>query len=350
MQVKNILENEVLKSNLGNYLKSYQLNENRNIYLKGDFYIDGNIFLPIEKNSYSTSLELFSISNPQKYINYFTPDYLNTLKNSTKEIKVLRKCFVIGNDENYCHNLIYYIPRIMTLLKNKEILSSVDYILFNKSLPKYFYDLVNEILKIHEIKKELILIDKKLYLLKESYCPSFTGRIYNLEENVKFWNKYYINIIEKNSTNDETNDKIYISREDSNNRKIINEDELVSNLKKIGFKSITLSKLDIFKQMQLFRNAKVIVGYHGAGFVNILFSKRNTKVIELFPNSKNIVRKTFEVISQIKKFDHVYYYIDYILKKKNSSDLKDFDGVVDINKFISFLTSYLDDHYVKYNK
>ena len=49
MQVKNILENEVLKSNLGNYLKSYQLNENRNIYLKGDFYIDGNIFLPIEK-------------------------------------------------------------------------------------------------------------------------------------------------------------------------------------------------------------------------------------------------------------------------------------------------------------
>ena len=25
MQVKNILENEVLKSNLGNYLKSYQL-------------------------------------------------------------------------------------------------------------------------------------------------------------------------------------------------------------------------------------------------------------------------------------------------------------------------------------
>ena len=210
MQVTNFLSNEVLDSNLGNHLETYQLNKNRYIYLKGNFFIDGNAFLPIEKNSYSTSLELFSISNPQKYINYFKPEYLSILQRSTKEINTLKKCFVIGNDENYCHNLIYYIPRMMSLLQNKEILSKIDYILFNKFLPKYFFDLINEILKIHEIKKELILIDKKLYLLEESYYPSFTGRIYDLEKNVKFWNKYYKKIMERNLTNDTMYDKIYI--------------------------------------------------------------------------------------------------------------------------------------------
>ena len=346
MLVKNFLKKEIETSSLSKYLESYSSNNITYTLLKGNFFIDGNIFLPIEKNSYSTSLELFSISNPQKYSNYFKPEYLKLLQNSTKEIKILKRCFVIGNDNNYCHNLLYYIPRIISLLQNKEIISKIDYILFNKFLPKYFFDLINEILSIHKIKKELILIEKKLHLLEESYCPSFTGRIYDIEDNIKFWNRYSNSLINR-SNNNERYDKIYISREDSNNRKIINEKEIVVYLEKEGFKSVVLSKLNIFDQINLFYKAKVVIGYHGAGFVNVIFSKKNTKVIELFPNSSKIIRKTFEVISKTQSLEHTYYYIDYISRIKNSLDLKDFDGVVNIKKFKLFLTSYLGNQYDK---
>ena len=86
----------------------------------------------------------------------------------------------------------------------------------------------------------------------------------------------------------------------------------------------------------------LITGYHGAGFVNIVFSKPTTKVIELFPNSKHVMRKTFEVISDVNNLKHVFYYIDYKSNKKGSINLSNFDGIVDVPRFIDFLNSYIE--------
>ena len=39
-----------------------------------------------------------------------------------------------------------------------------------------------------------------------------------------------------------------------------------------------LSKLNIFDQISLFNSAKLVVGLHGAGFANVMFCKKNTKI------------------------------------------------------------------------
>ena len=51
-------------------------------------------------------------------------------------------------------------------------------------------------------------------------------------------------------------------------------------LKKYNFKFVKLSEFNIRDQIQIFNKATVIVGNHGAGFTNLLFSKKKTKVIE----------------------------------------------------------------------
>ena len=58
-------------------------------------------FLPIEKNTLSTSLDMFTISYEKKFLNYFTDEHYNLLKNITSNIKTIKNCFVIGNDDNY---------------------------------------------------------------------------------------------------------------------------------------------------------------------------------------------------------------------------------------------------------
>lgn len=77
--------------------------------------------------------------------------------------------------------------------------------------------------------------------------------------------------------------RIFLSRKDGYNaRRILNEDEIFAILEKHGFKSYILSDMSIEEQIQLFNNAEIVVGEHGAGMANTLFCKPGCKVIELF--------------------------------------------------------------------
>ena len=74
--------------------------------------------------------------------------------------------------------------------------------------------------------------------------------------------------------------RIFISRKE--NRRVINEDELVAVLTKFGFKSIAPESLSVAEQVSLFAAAEVVIGAHGAALTNTVFCSPGTKVIEIF--------------------------------------------------------------------
>tara|TARA_Y100000741_G_scaffold339201_1_gene299874 strand:- start:134 stop:622 length:489 start_codon:yes stop_codon:yes gene_type:complete len=85
-------------------------------------------------------------------------------------------------------------------------------------------------------------------------------------------------------------DNIYIDRADVKSNKkeqriIKNEEQVKNFLNKNKFKSVKLHEISFSKQVELFYNAKCIVGLHGGGFANLSFCKPGAKVIEL--RSKN---------------------------------------------------------------
>ena len=342
MKVENLLIDEINKSSLNPHIQNIKVNDRENYnFLYGNFFIDGFLFLPIEHKTLATSLDLFSFSHPIKYNKYFTNNYFDVLKNQANNVKILKKCFVVGNDTNYYHNLILYLPKIISLISNKKIISKVDYILFNKYLPTKFIEFIQEILKIKKINKEIILIDQKLYLLQESYCPAILGRDFKIEKNIIFWEKIYKKILVRNQIPQINYEKIYISRQDSSHRKIINEKELIIFLKKMGFKIILLSKMDIFSQMNLFNKAKIIVGYHGAGLANLVFSSSHAKVIELYPKAKQKIRINIKIISKIKNLEHIFFFIDYKNNKNKLKNLTYYDGIVDMVNFKKLINKIL---------
>lgn len=76
---------------------------------------------------------------------------------------------------------------------------------------------------------------------------------------------------------------IYIQR--SGKRKVKNENDIFPILKKYNFQIIEDNPKTIFEQFKIFQSAKIVLGPHGAGFSNILFCQKNTKIVEFFPKN-----------------------------------------------------------------
>ena len=68
-------------------------------------------------------------------------------------------------------------------------------------------------------------------------------------------------------------------------RRLLNLDQLQARLHPIGFKTYDLATMPVPDQIGLFRQARVVVGVHGAGLTNLLFSS-HAALIELFPQTR----------------------------------------------------------------
>ncbi|NEP82194.1 MAG: glycosyltransferase family 61 protein [Okeania sp. SIO3B3] len=100
-------------------------------------------------------------------------------------------------------------------------------------------------------------------------------------------------------------DRIYISRKQANNRRIINEDEMINFLTKFGFQSVTLESMSVTAQASLLANAKVVISPHGGGLTNLVFCHPGTKVIEIF--SPNYIYSCYWLVSNLVGLE--YYYL-----------------------------------------
>lgn len=75
--------------------------------------------------------------------------------------------------------------------------------------------------------------------------------------------------------------RIFISRSDASVRQIANMEEITPILERFGFTQYILSELSVSEQIELFSNAEIVVGPHGAGLTNVIYSS-GIDVVELF--------------------------------------------------------------------
>ncbi|MDZ8108092.1 MAG: glycosyltransferase family 61 protein [Nostoc sp. DedQUE12a] len=94
---------------------------------------------------------------------------------------------------------------------------------------------------------------------------------------------------------------IYISRAKASGRRVINEDEVMEFLTPLGFASYSLEGMSFIEQIRLFSTAKNIIAPHGAGLTNMIFSPKDTTVIEFVTPW---VSSGYFVPSQILGFQH----------------------------------------------
>jgi hypothetical protein len=76
--------------------------------------------------------------------------------------------------------------------------------------------------------------------------------------------------------------KLFINRKESSGRTIANFKDLEPILQKLKFTILYLEDLTVAEQIESFSKAKIIIGIHGAGLTNLIFSyKNNPKILEI---------------------------------------------------------------------
>ena len=81
---------------------------------------------------------------------------------------------------------------------------------------------------------------------------------------------------------------VLLSRGKATQRRIINEQLLLQQLNHIPLQLVYAEDLTYTQQVQLFKQAKLIITPHSAGLTNLVYCQSNPLVVELFPESRNI--------------------------------------------------------------
>jgi hypothetical protein len=104
-----------------------------------------------------------------------------------------------------------------------------------------------------------------------------------------------------------------------------------------NFISVCLDNLDIFEQYNIFKNAEIIIGQHGAGLCNIYFAEDNFKcsLIEITPEW-NINNNWFKNLSKLCNINYQAIFQNIMTQEEAKeyimeSQLKDIDWNI-VNK------------------
>ncbi len=107
---------------------------------------------------------------------------------------------------------------------------------------------------------------------------------------------------------------IFINRNPKRGRNISNINEILCVLKQFNFDIVDNDDLSLDQQIALFQNASNVVGIHGAGLVNMIYSyPRKIKILELFPYHKTPVHYFWQA-------HELNFQYDCIIGKEDSND------------------------------
>lgn len=213
----------------------------------------------------------FGVSTLKKFL-WKHPFYIFTKK--VKKIRGTGAVLVSPEAHNYYHWLNDVLPRIKIY---ESVLGQIDHFCIASRVPEKFLEVLNDF----DIPRKKILFineNEKLHFdhLYVASLPGSEGR--SPQWAVEYLRKKLI----KPATAIKPSKKIYFKRGADTERKVLNEDEIITMLEENGFEIIEPGKLSIHEQAALMQQSKVVIGTHGAALSNLVFCQPGVAVIEIF--------------------------------------------------------------------
>jgi hypothetical protein len=263
------------------------------IIKNSDFFFSNNKIFHHEFYNFHkdyTSEELHGIAK----INFFKTKikFLNFKKN----LYYLKGAiFTHPCSQSYFHWLTEILPRIYLFSKLKKY---ENYPIFideglNKNILKSLKLVLNKNRKIILVKANTYIhIKNAVYVNPLTYIPFeprnfFSGTSFSCGLIDQYSSSKLRDIIIKkiNPKKKIRYKKIYLDRENSTYRSIINYNDVINYYKKQGYKIIRMEKLSFDDQVYIISKADFIAGPTGASFASLLFCKKRAKVTLLMPKN-----------------------------------------------------------------
>ena len=285
------IKNDKHLSNLFVNANFSNLSINCNI-LKGNFFSDSFYYFPISENN-----ETFSSLFTRDFNNtshFYSKKFFENFKDNKNSLKNFNELYILGSNagNNYYSNLLQFLPRIFF---NRR--TNLKLAIHRNSSTKY-RNFIGSILKSLNIEFTFVFLDDDFYYFSDSEFPQFL----NMNDSITILKKFL-----NPKTNVELSKKIYVTREDSNYRKIINEGDVVTLLREKGYRVINPQLYEIEEQIEIFSNAEKIIAPHGSNLANIIFCKPGTEIFEISPSfrdNEKILDDRYFNLSKINDLKH----------------------------------------------
>ena len=222
----------------------------------------------------------------------------------------------------YGHFLIESLGRLderfFKLIKLRKIEKLYAYSHFDHTK----YNFVNYVFD--KLGLKINLIDRNIHFSNIFIIKNHSNIKTHISDDMKYvYNRLSSNIVNKFKC---TYSKIYISRLNIKKRKLLNEEEIISKLKRLNFFIFEPQKYDLEDQIYLFRNAKIIIGPIGAALHNFVFSKNVQKIV-LAPKYTPIL-ENYLVIDEFTKKSSQYIFGTELMDDTWSLPIKNLEEIV----------------------
>lgn len=236
--------------------------------------------------------------HPSKH-SIFQREFLTPIEQKYETVAILSGLL----NNVYFHWMLEVLPKIQLLNLSQLDLGQIDQFIVHNQLP--FQKETLQLLGIDENKIVQPSLNQPFHIqAKQLIVPSLPGTLAWMPS----WTCDFLkhNFLKQELINKyHSFERIYISRQNSSNRRIINEDEVIDFLSQFGFQTVNFESMSVLEQAALMANAKIVVAGHGSGLTNLIFCHQGTKVIEIL--SPNYVYHCYWLLSCVLNLD--YYYI-----------------------------------------
>jgi len=221
------------------------------------------------------------VPDSRKAVNYINESLFDGLKCIINgRLKVIIKNH--SDADNYWHWTFEWVPRLIQIIKFLGIdkcRNEVQFIVLGKDLNRFQRDWMNVLFgTVPEYTQVSTPIICDQLVLATPEFPSH----HNPELLCELRNLIFRQIPSIDFPREKYS-KIYISRGMARNGRHVSSEPLIIEMLKLkGFNVVTMDNLSVYQQAYLFMNADTIIGPHGSAFVNMLFCRPKTKIIEMF--------------------------------------------------------------------
>lgn len=283
---------------------------------------------------------------PQQYNNYLNeasqyyydvedhPDNLIKLDDDKTYLAIHHPWF------NYYHWICESIFRLWLVRRQLDSLVLI--------LPEYYKeaDFIMGSLEPFHIQNIFYIPNGKSLMVKnlclpqvKPICDSYNAL--HLKQVSEFYRNYVFN--EKKISIDQP-EKLYVSRGLASRRKVTNEAEIITVLKKYGFTIFHPENFNFLQQVAIFSKVKYLVGEHGSGLTNLLFMDKNSSLLELHKDKTNELDHPSPLFWYMAEALGVNYY-HQVCETEGKEDYFEGSYIVNIELFEKNLVKMLEGYH-----
>lgn len=216
---------------------------------------------------------------------------------------------------NYYHWIVETLPKIRYLQMFEQQTGTDVTVLVSGNAPPFVEETLS---RIGWPENRIKYASESMYAIRNLIVPPYPERS---RAELDWLRETILGSVLDEQTTAASSSNVYISRSNAIARRVVNEDEVMEVLEPYGFERYHLEDRSLAENVRLFNNADVVVGPHGAGLTDIIFTEDCT-LVELFGARLN---KAYEKLSKTLgvEYDPMYCQttgVDIIVETDELSD------------------------------